>query len=110
MKAGCKTSELEEAFNSTQSRVAVRFRLHDLYWLIGGRKFGRPCKEVNRFTEEMLDRAMRPGEDGQGRESRYVFLDAIAKSYPDRTALRHQMMNVLLAGRDTTACLLSWTL
>ena len=110
LKAGSKAAKFEEAFNSAQSVVAMRFRLLDLYWLIGGRKFSRACKEVHRFTEEILERVMSPGEDGKSRESRYVFLDAIAKEYPDRTALRHQMMNILIAGRDTTACLLSWTL
>jgi len=90
--------------------VAMRFRLLDLYWLIGGRKFRRSCDAVHKFTEEILEKGMRSRNDTDKRESRYVFLDAIAQEYPDRTALRHQMMNILLAGRDTTACLLSWTL
>jgi hypothetical protein len=110
LKVGSKAAKFEEAFNSAQSTVAMRFRLLDLYWLIGGRKFSQACKEVHRFTEEILERVMSPGVDGKSRDSRYVFLDAIAQEYPDRTALRHQMMNILIAGRDTTACLLSWTL
>lgn len=39
---------------------------------------------------------------------RYVFFDAVAEDARDREALRGQLLNVLLAGRDTTACLLSW--
>ena len=33
----------------------------------------------------------------------------MAKKTPNRTALRSQIINILTAGRDTTACLLSWT-
>lgn len=110
LKAGSKAARFEEAFDSAQSTVAMRFRLLDLYWLIGGRKFSKACDEVHKFTEDILERAMSSQSSGEKRESRYVFLDAIAKEYPDRTALRHQMLNILIAGRDTTACLLSWTL
>lgn len=110
LEAGTKANEFEEAFNIAQSTVAMRFRLLDLYWLIGGRKFRRSCDAVHRYTEEILERGMRSRNNTDKRESRYVFLDAIAQEYPDRVALRHQMMNILLAGRDTTACLLSWTL
>jgi cytochrome P450 len=44
-----------------------------------------------------------------GEEDHYVFLQAMAKKTPSRTALRSQIINILTAGRDTTACLLSWT-
>jgi cytochrome P450 len=110
LQAGSKAAEFEEAFNIAQSTVAMRFRLLDLYWLIGGRKFRKSCEAAHKFTDEILDKGMRLKNDSGKRESRYVFLDATAKEYPDRTALRHQMMNILIAGRDTTACLLSWTL
>jgi cytochrome P450 len=110
LQAGSKAAKFEEAFNIAQSTVAMRFRLLDLYWLIGGRKFRRSCEAVHKFAEEILEKGMGSQNDSGKRESRYVFLDAIAKEYPNHTALRHQMMNILLAGRDTTACLLSWTL
>jgi len=110
LQAGVKAAEFEQAFNIAQSTVAMRFRLGNLYWLIGGRKFRRSCEAVHKFTEEILEKGMSSQNDSGKRDNRYVFLDAISKEYPDRKALRHQMMNILLAGRDTTACLLSWTL
>ncbi|RYP87830.1 hypothetical protein DL769_000422 [Monosporascus sp. CRB-8-3] len=76
------------AFDLAQGYVAKRFRLLDLYWLIGGKEFRDACKMVHR----------------------YVFLKSVAKSCPDREALRGQIINILAAGRDTTACMLSWTL
>lgn len=46
------------------------------------------------------------GPDGK---KRYVFLYEMAKETSDPIELRHELLNVLLAGRDTTASLLSNT-
>ena len=40
----------------------------------------------------------------------FVFLDALIAETKDPKVIRDQLVNILLAGRDTTACLLSWTL
>jgi len=100
-----------EAFNTAQEYVAKRFRLLDLYWLIGGKKFYESCAAVHKFADDILDRGLKSVADAdQKRHSRYVFLDVVAQDSRDRMALRHQMINIFAAGRDTTACLLSWTL
>jgi cytochrome P450 len=100
-----------QAFNTAQEYIAKRFRLQDLYWLIGGKGFSDSCRAVHKFADDILDRGLNLATDGdQERHSRYVFLDVVARDSRDRTALRHQMINVLVAGRDTTACLLSWML
>ncbi|KFY62364.1 hypothetical protein V496_04645 [Pseudogymnoascus sp. VKM F-4515 (FW-2607)] len=97
-----------DAFNTAQDYVARRFRLLDLYWLIGGKDFRIACETVHSFADKIIDRnlshEMTEGEDGQ-----YFFLQAMARKTPNRTTLRSQIINVLTAGRDTTACLLSWT-
>ena len=41
-----------EAFNTAQGYVAKRFRLLDLYWLIGGRKFREACQRVHEFADK----------------------------------------------------------
>ncbi|KAI9678185.1 MAG: Cytochrome P450 52A3 [Caeruleum heppii] len=100
-----------KAFNVAQEWVNKRYRLMDLYWLIGPKEFFRACDTVHRYADEILDRSLnRDGEaDGEG-QNRYVFLDVVAKDARDRAALRHQLINIMVAGRDTTACLLAWTL
>jgi cytochrome P450 len=40
----------------------------------------------------------------------HSFLDALIQETRDPKVLRDQLLNVLLAGRDTTACCLTWTL
>jgi len=110
LKTGEKAAKFEGAFNLAQSYVAKRFRLLDFYWLIGGKDFSNACTSVHKFADDILDHGLDPTKGSQERDNRYIFLDALAQDYPSRQALRHQMLNILIAGRDTTACLLSWTL
>ena len=93
-----------EAFNKAQAVVAKRFRLPDLYWMIGGSEFRRACSDVHDFADRLIDRNV-----FRGHENSNVFLDEVAESTADRVALRGQILSLLVAGRDTTACLLTWT-
>jgi len=112
LKAPDSTGEqtFAEAFNTAQSYVAKRFRLLDLYWLIGGQKFRNACVAVRRFADQIIDRSLSRDAEGQEKGNKYVFLTTLAKNTPDRDALRGQIINILAAGRATTACLLSWAL
>lgn len=62
---------------------------------------------VHSFADKIIDCNL--SHEMADEEDRYVFLQAMAKRTPSRTALRSQIINILTAGRDTTACLLSWT-
>lgn len=93
------THRFAEAFDTAQQVVAKRLRLFDFCWLIGGAEFKRSCDEVKRFADEIIDRNLSKRSN-----------DREKFQYSDRTALRGQIINMLTAGRDTTACLLSWTL
>lgn len=97
-------------FDVAQDYVVQRYRYLDLYWLIGGRRFREACASVHRFIEDLIERRQSASENHVGKAGRYVFIDAIAKDVGDQTALRDQLVNIMLAGRDTTACLLSWIL
>jgi cytochrome P450 len=55
------------------------------------------------------DRALQHQTDVDKGKS-YGFIDQVAEESASNEALRDQLLNVLLAGRDTTACCLSWTL
>lgn len=99
--------QFAESFNTAQDYVVKRFRLLDLYWLIGGRKFREACSFVHAYVETMVRQRYNAGS---GKKAHYVFFDAVAGDTRDKDKLRDQLLNVLLAGRDTTGCLLSWTL
>lgn len=101
-------SNFASAFNIAQDFVAKRMRLQDLYWLVGGKKFDAACKDVHWFADQIIDHNLsRESKDDDS--GKYVFLDFLEKNTSDRTELRSQIINILVAGRDTTACLLSWT-
>ncbi|KKY30412.1 putative cytochrome p450 alkane [Diaporthe ampelina] len=64
-----------------------------------------PGSKADEGSEEEDDSCI-VGPDGK---KRYVFLYEMAKETSDPIELRHELLNVLLAGRDTTASLLSNT-
>ena len=98
------------SFNLAQEYVVKRFRLQDFYWLIGGTRFQSACCHIHSFADQIIDRNLSIEKNDTEDDNRYVFLRTLAGSIPNRDALRGQIINILAAGRDTTACLLSWTL
>ena len=99
------------AFNNAQDYLARRIRLGNLYWLSGARALKKSSKVVHDYVDGIIERAMNGvTHDVESKDGRYVFLEHLIKEVNDRKALRDQLVNILLAGRDTTACLLSWTL
>jgi cytochrome P450 len=101
----------EAAFNTSQDYLAWRSLAQSLYWLINPKKFrdaNRVCHQlVDYYVKIALDpNATRDFKSSQDQE-RYIFLEALAKDTRDPKLLRDQMLNILLAGRDTTASLLS---
>ncbi|OKL61914.1 hypothetical protein UA08_02610 [Talaromyces atroroseus] len=104
-----RTKDFAENFDTAQNFVVQRFRLLDLYWLIGGQKFQRSCATVHDFVDDIIENSQREAQKDSRKASRYLFFNTIAQKYNDKKAVRDQLVNVLLAGRDTTACLLTWT-
>ena len=112
-KGGKIGLQFAKAFDEGQHYLANRGRLGDFYWVIGGKKFKDACNFVHEFVDKIVEATLHQGtiSDGDGpRTEGYLFIDALIRQTKDATVIRDQLVNVLLAGRDTTACLLSWTL
>ncbi|KAI9712244.1 MAG: hypothetical protein M1828_001722 [Chrysothrix sp. TS-e1954] len=107
------SSSFAESFNTGQDYVAWRGHLGPMYWLMDGIKFRRAARRCHRFVDslvrEALESPVAEKKETDASDTKYVFLDALAEETRDPATLRDQCMNILLAGRDTTACLLSWT-
>jgi hypothetical protein len=77
------------------------------------KSFYANLKVVNEFVNPFIARALRLSpeelESKTKSETGYTFLHALAGFTRDRKVLRDQLVAVLLAGRDTTACTLGWT-
>jgi cytochrome P450 len=105
-------SSFAAAFDRGQDYLAKRGLLGGLYWLIDGPDFRRNCKRVHKHVDRLVNNAIRERKmSGDAEEaSNRSILDSLLEQTTDPRVLREQCLNVLLAGRDTTACLLSWTL
>lgn len=98
------------AFDYAQATVAKRLRLLDLYWLVGGSKFFKACHKVHAFVDNIVEQRKNASPSFQDNTEQYNFFDSVAGDADDPEALRGQLLNVLLAGRDTTSSLLVWIL
>jgi cytochrome P450 len=65
---------------------------------------------VNVYIEKALALSPEELEKKTNHDQGYTFLHAIAGYTRDRKVLRDQLVSVLLAGRDTTACTLAWSI
>lgn len=103
---------LRDNFDSASLVSAIRLRLADLFWIYTPASFRRSCKSVQDwgsfFADKAIDYLQQHGE--QEAKERYPFIVDLWRDMQDRDLVRDQLLHVLIAGRDTTACLLSWTL
>ena len=100
-----------DAFTLSLDYLISRVRTQDLYWLINPPRFHRAVKivhdVVDYYVDRVLDAKSNPKDQSSNENKRYVFLEALAEETRDRKTLRDQLLNILLAGRDTTASLLT---
>ncbi|CAG8976451.1 hypothetical protein HYALB_00008040 [Hymenoscyphus albidus] len=112
---GSDQERFGKAFDLAQSRLGMRIRMGKLAWLYRDTNFDKACKEVHRIVDRIVLEALQntpsnnPEKPFDEEGERYVFLTELIKSTRDPQVLRDQLLNILLAGRDTTASLLSNT-
>lgn len=101
------------AFDQGQMTLATRARFAHLYWLVNPKDFKNACRVCHTFIDHFVRLAL--SKDSREKElekgiagGKYVFLEALAAVTQDPIDLRSQLLNILLAGRDTTASLLGW--
>lgn len=97
-----------ESFSIAQDGLAKRFRLAPLYFLYNPKRFRKACQNVHRFVEKYIDERQQKLEHTS--ENASWFMHQVAQASQNKKDIRDQLLNVLLAGRDTTACCLTWTL
>jgi len=107
---GEETDTFEKAFDNASYISAIRLRLADLEWLYKPAKFLSDCavvkKYASHFVQLALDDLRMNGEDAAS--EKHAFILDLYKALQDPVLVRDQLVHVLIAGRDTTACLLSW--
>ena len=107
--------EFAQAFTRSQEAIAASFRTGMLeQWRLESttKKDRMYCQDfVDKFVQRGLEyrKRLEAGKSDDKADDRYVFLYELVQRTTDPLQLRAELMNVLLAGRDTTASLLSDT-
>lgn len=106
--------DFAQAFNYAQHTISLRFRLGALRNLHFDSKADRCntiCKElVARFVDDAVTYRQTLDVEKTSpdkKRNKYLFLHGLAKQTSDKSRMRDELLNILLAGRDTTASLLS---
>jgi cytochrome P450 len=106
--------EFTEAMTFASEYTGWRMRFGPLYWLATSKKYRNACATIQNFADRLvnlaLDRNRKPSTPLPGKEKKYVLLDELISETRDPIELRNHILHVMLAGRDTTASLISWTL
>ncbi|KAF2097120.1 cytochrome P450 52A12 [Rhizodiscina lignyota] len=114
-KGGPDESNFTWAFTYAQDAAVKRSRWGKLGIFFSNKDEDEACRMCHEFVDRFVDKAVRYREQedlekGSGEkpsDKHYIFLYELAKATKDKAQLRSEMMNILLAGRDTTASLLS---
>lgn len=115
--AGSEQQLFGLAFDYAQTELTQRTRLGPFLWLYRNKKFDIACKRVHNFVDKFVARALeyrrahRAGEKSSSEKEsgKYIFANELALATDDPMQIRAELLNILLAGRDTTAGLLSNT-
>lgn len=108
------------ALDYAQQGTILRLRLGNLMFAHRDQRFRNSCRTVHAYAETFVSQALEhrrqqsgivPQEKDESFSARqkYIFLNELAKDTDDPVLLRDQIVNILLAARDTTAGLLSFT-
>jgi cytochrome P450 len=92
--------------------VGIQVWLANLAPLYSPTKFKKACEVVRDWATFFANKALRY-KDEVGEEKafeKYSFIIDLWKEMKDENLVRDQLLHIFIAGRDTTACLLSWTL
>jgi cytochrome P450 len=103
-----------DSFRVSQNYLAHRGRLGPLHWLLNTKEFRDSNATVHRWIDgeikEALANSSKEADERSTKPTDYGFLGSMMKETRDPKALRDALLNILLAGRDTTACMLTWTM
>ncbi|KAI9718169.1 MAG: hypothetical protein M1828_006801 [Chrysothrix sp. TS-e1954] len=91
-----RESDFASAFNLGQDYLALRGRLGDFYWMLGGRQFRKACATCHQFVDRMVQNSLqRPAPVGQeDSKNNYIFLDALVRETRDPKVLRDQLLRL----------------
>jgi cytochrome P450 len=104
-----------QAFDLAQNKLPDRLRLGPFVWLHRDKEFTKACSTVHGYIDNFVEKALRVRRESQEQDfdvnekGKYIFVNELARATDDPIRIRSELLNILLAGRDTTAGILSNT-
>ena len=98
------------SFNKASLVTATRVRLGDLYFLYAPRGYFGACKTIKQYTYQFVLDALQQDRESKSKSDKYTFITDLQHEHQDLDLVRDQVLNVLIAGRDTTAATMSYAL
>ena len=92
-------------FSDAANITAFRARLGDIYWAYTPARYTKACDAIKRYVDDYVKVALAQTDISGSTD----FIEELFEELKDPVLVRDQLVNVLLAGRDTTACLMTWT-
>ncbi|KAL8726269.1 MAG: hypothetical protein Q9166_006815 [cf. Caloplaca sp. 2 TL-2023] len=99
-----------EAFTYVQNTIEGKSGLLSLF--LPDRRFKKDCTYIHDWVDSLIERSLTSAKANHS-TGRYVLLHELVDATSDKIRIRTELLNILLAGRDTTASLLSdvwWTI
>ncbi|KAL8954268.1 MAG: hypothetical protein Q9193_007310, partial [Seirophora villosa] len=100
------------SFDHASMISAIRLRLADLEWVYKPKSFQKACDTVKTYASHYVNEALKSQGDAgeQPKTESQTLIRDLYEELKNPDLVRDQLVHVLIAGRDTTACLMSWTL
>lgn len=101
-------AEFEKAIFQVLEYLSLRASYFKLYFVLNSAEFRQKVKNIHKFAMNFVQKAlaMSPEELEEKTKNSYTILYELVKVSRDPIVVRDQMLNVMLAGRSTTASLL----
>jgi cytochrome P450 len=114
--AASRGDKFSDAFGYVTEKIGFRNRVGKLAVLFPDPRWDRSVKYVHEYVQDYVHQAVAKSKlYAAGKEKadaeqaeRYVFLNELAKTGYGQKKIQDELLNILLAGRDTTASLLSY--
>ncbi|MCJ1404735.1 hypothetical protein MMC11_007961 [Xylographa trunciseda] len=105
-----------DAFDLVSKYTFIRVLLQDLYFLADGINYRRSCSVMHKWIDNFVRQALQSKQERKQKpeareipeDKKRLFIDKLADATEDPQELRDGALDLLLAGRNTTASTLCW--
>ncbi|APA06311.1 hypothetical protein sscle_01g010810 [Sclerotinia sclerotiorum 1980 UF-70] len=104
-----ENEQFQTDFNYSGLITAIRVHLTEWHWLYNPSNYKKSCSIGKRYAMQYVDHALKDMNQNGTEEAskRHHFIIDLYQELRDPVLVRDQLMNILMAGRDTTACLMT---